>query len=307
MRSTKLSVALAREALAARTETANGWLQGTPPGRTVRRIIDGLVEIELFDRSMTLAAKIFTSVLPVMIAVSTVSEWNVTARSLEDQFGFDPSVLSSAVGTVDPTTPTFAAFGVFGLLMVAVSGTSFARALARIYAKIWNVPSISLRDAWRWLVVLFAVALSTSAIAAANQLTNLRYFGLTLTLVAELAIWWAVWTLCPYLLTMGTLKGRVLWASGALTAAGLTTIHAGGRLVLPRITQTAQHQFGAIGLVFTAISWLFVMSVVIVAAAVITKAVALDETYIGRYLRGPVNGSEQSTESLPENDGAHHE
>ncbi len=57
-------MALAREALAAHTETANGWLQGTPPGRTVRRIIDGLVGIELFDRSMTLAARIFTSVLP---------------------------------------------------------------------------------------------------------------------------------------------------------------------------------------------------------------------------------------------------
>ncbi|MFE7418785.1 hypothetical protein [Rhodococcus sp. NPDC057529] len=306
MRSTKLSVALAREALAARTETANGWLQGTPPGRTVRRVIDGLIEIELVDRSMTLAARIFTSVLPVMIAASTLSSWNVTASTIKTQFGFDPTELTS--GDVDTTNPSFAAFGVVGLLMIAISGTSFARALARIYGKIWNVPSINLRDAWRWLVVLFAVALSGTAIGLASELTNVRFIGPPLAVAGEFAVWMAVWTLSPYLLTIGTLKGRVLWATGMLTAAALTVLHVGGRLVLPRITAAAQHQFGPLGLVFTAISWLFVLSVVIVGSAVIVKAIALDEGYVGRYLRGPdAAASEQAAESLTENDGPHHE
>ncbi|MDV7242817.1 MULTISPECIES: hypothetical protein [Rhodococcus] len=299
---------LAREALAARTESANGWMQGTPPGRTVRRVIDGLIEIELVDRSMTLAARIFTSVLPVMIAASTLSSWHLTARTIKTQFGFDPAELSSTSGTVDTTDPSFAAFGVVGLLMIAISGTSFARALARIYGKIWNVPSINLRDAWRWLVVLFAVALSSTAIGLASELTSVRFIGPPLAVAGEFAVWMAVWTLSPYLLTMGTLEGRVLWATGALTAAALTTLHVGGRILLPRITASAQHQFGSLGLVFTAISWLFVMSVVIVGAAVITKALALDEAYIGRYLRGPdAVASERSAESLPENDGSHHQ
>lgn len=308
MRSTKLSVALAREALAARTETANGWLQGTPPGRTVRRVIDGLIAIELVDRSMTLAARIFTSVLPVMIAASTLSSWNVTARTIKTQFGFDPTELTTTSGTVDTTNPSFAAFGVVGLLMIAISGTSFARALARIYGRIWNVPSITLRDAWRWLVVLFAVAMSGTAIGLAAELTTVRFIGPPLAVAVEFAVWMAVWTLSPYLLTKGTLKGRVLWATGALTAAALTALHVGGRLVLPRITAAAQHQFGPLGLVFTAISWLFVLSVVIVGSAVIVKAIALDEGYVGQYLRGPdAVASEQAAESLAEDDGPHHE
>ncbi|MEN0140196.1 MAG: hypothetical protein AAGC80_33925 [Rhodococcus sp. (in: high G+C Gram-positive bacteria)] len=301
-------MALAREALAARTETANGWLQGTPPGRTVRRVIDGLIDIELVDRSMTLAARIFTSVLPVMIAASTLSSWDVTASTIKTQFGFDPTELSTSSGTVDATDPSFAAFGVVGLLMIAISGTSFARALARIYGKIWNIPSINIRDAWRWLVVLFAVAMSGTAIGLTGELTNVRFIGPPLALAGEFLVWMAVWTLSPYLLTMGTLKGRVLWATGALTAAALTVLHTAGRLVLPRITASAQHQFGSLGLVFTAISWLFVLSVVIVGSAVIVKAVALDEGYVGRYLRGPDTvASEHAAETLPENDGAHHE
>ncbi|MBC2641589.1 MULTISPECIES: hypothetical protein [unclassified Rhodococcus (in: high G+C Gram-positive bacteria)] len=301
-------MALAREALIARTETANGWLQGTPPGRTVRRVIDGLIEIELVDRSMTLAARIFTSVLPVMIAASTLSSWNVTARTIKTQFGFDPSQLSPASGAVDTTDPSFAAFGVVGLLMIAISGTSFARALARIYGKIWNIPSITIRDAWRWLVVLFTVAMSGTAIGLTGELTNVRFIGPPLALAGEFAVWMVVWTLSPYLLTMGTLRGRVLWATGALTAAALTILHTAGRLVLPRITAAAQHQFGSLGLVFTAISWLFVLSVVIVGSAVIVKAVALDEGYVGRYLRGPgAVASEQAAESLAQDDGPDHE
>jgi membrane protein len=40
-------------------------------------------------------------------------------------------------------------------------------------------------------------------------------------------------------------------------------------------------------LVFTSMSWLFVLSRVIVGAATITKALALGGGYLGRYLRGP--------------------
>ncbi|WP_227999629.1 hypothetical protein [Nocardia australiensis] len=282
MRSTKLFGALA-EALAADTKSANGW------SRTARQIINGFAEIEILDRSMTLAAKIFTSVLPVIIAGSIFTYWDLAARAINDQLGFNTKIFSR-VGAFATTDPTFAAFGVLGLLMVAISGTSFAKALARIYGKIWNVPSIGLRDAWRWLIVLLTVALSAVLIGAIRELTGVRYVGVPLAVAGELVIWMIVWTLSPFLLTMGQLSGRVLWATGVLTASSLTLVRAAGRLVLPRITETAYVRFGLLGPVFTSISWLFVLSIVIVGAASITRALAFDETRLGRYLRGPVAG-----------------
>ncbi|PQP14391.1 hypothetical protein C5613_40935 [Rhodococcus opacus] len=286
MRSTKLSVALAGEARAARTE-ASGWLTGTSPGRTIRRVIVELADIELADRAMSLAAKIFTSVLPVIIAGTMFSGWDLVARGVDDQFGFDPTSASPGGGGLQATDPSFAAFGVVGLLMVAISGTSFARTLARIYGKIWDMPPTGFRQAWRWFVVLFTVVLSAPLLAMARGLADLRVVGIPLALLAEFAVWMFVWTLTPHLLTARWLSGRVLWATGALTAAALTAVRAGGRIVLPRITETAQTQFGAWGLVFTTISWLFVLSIVIVGAAAIIKALALDDAFIGRYLRGP--------------------
>ncbi|MEU2125136.1 hypothetical protein [Nocardia niwae] len=286
MRSVKLSVALAREVSLARSRAATGWLRGTPQGRTARRVIEGFAEIQLVDRSMVLAAQIFTSVLPVIIAASVFSGWHAAAEAINDQLGFDSGSLGGDAGTA-PADPALAAFGVVGLLMVVLGGTSFARALARVYAAVWKVPALGPRDAWRWLAALLAVAIAVALVGQTRELAQIRYAGRPLALVGEAVVWGCVWTAAPYLLTKGALTGRLLWVSGALTAAGLTAMHVVGRVVLPRTTANAEAHFGPLGLAFTTVSWLFVLSVVIVGAASIVKALALDETAVGRFLRGP--------------------
>jgi membrane protein len=44
----------------------------TWPGRVVDRSLRDLVEVEIFDRAMTLAAQAFTSVFPILILVATL-------------------------------------------------------------------------------------------------------------------------------------------------------------------------------------------------------------------------------------------
>ncbi|MDE1674428.1 hypothetical protein [Nocardia gipuzkoensis] len=291
MRSVKLSVALAREVSLARTHAATGWLRGTPYGRTLRRVLEGLAEIQIVDRSLALAAQIFTSVLPVIIAASVFSGWHGAANTIKDQFGFDSESLAVG-GESTLTDPSVAAFGVVGLLMVLLGGTSFARALARVYEAVWKVPVVGPRDAWRWLAALLAVASAAGLVGQTRELAQIRYLGRPLALLSEVAIWAFVWMLAPFLLTKGALTGRLLWVSGVLTAAGLTAVHLVGRFALPRITANAKEHFGPLGLAFTSVSWLFLMSVVIVGAASVVKGLALDETPLGRYLRGP-NGDDR--------------
>lgn len=262
------------------------WTRSTPLGATMWRIVDGLIEVQLVDRSLALAAQIFTSVLPVIIAASVFSGWQTGTDTIKDQFGFDSQTLS-VVGEADTGDPSFAAFGVVGLLMVLISGTSFARALGRVYGAVWQVPSIGPRDAWRWLATLVAVALSVALVGQTRVLGQIRYAGGPLALGGEILIWTLVWALAPYLLTKGVLRGRLLWVCAALTAIGLSVVHIAGRIALPRITLNAQRHFGSWGLAFTSVSWLFVMSIVIVGAATVIRGLALDETIIGRYLRGP--------------------
>ncbi|WP_242676570.1 hypothetical protein [Rhodococcus sp. ABRD24] len=296
MKPSKFNVALAREALAARSESAQGWLRGTAPGRTVERVLSGLVDIELVDRSMTLAAQSFTSVLPVIIAVSTLSRHDTFTKGFFDQFGIDVDAVDVHPGTFNTDQPTSAAFGIVGLLMVVLSGTSFARALGRMYGRIWHVPTLRITNWWRWVAVLMTVASSAALVGTTRVLRDVAYVGGTLALIAQFLVWMGLWTLVPYLLTERRLSARVLWATGTITAAGLAALRVGGNIVLPRTVASAVAKFGELGLVFTAIGWMFVACGIIVSAAVITKALALDEGPIGRFLRGPTTGL---TDSAP--------
>jgi membrane protein len=285
----KLSVALAREALAVQKQTARGWLRRTAPGRTVARVIKSIIDIELADRSMTLAAQEFTSVLPVIIAVGTIGDLRPAADTLVDQFGIDPTSLNIAatLGTVQANRPTFATFGLIGLLMIILSGTSFARALGRVYGRVWHTPTLSIRGGWRWVAVLFAVAGSFGLIARAHDLSDMDWVGRPLAFGVETAIWFGLWALVPYLLTEGRLRGRVLWATAGLTALGLALLRVAGQIYLPLATASAHQKFGSLGIVFTTITWMFFMSGVVVGSAAIVKALALDEGVLGRLLRGP--------------------
>ncbi|MFC7451203.1 hypothetical protein [Rhodococcus daqingensis] len=291
MKSSKLSVSLAKEALAVQKQTARGWLKRTSAGRTVARVIKGIIDIELADRSMTLAAQEFTSVLPVIIAVGTIGNLDAVGDTLYEQLGLDPSGLDLSTitaGSLESNTPTFATFGVIGMLMVILGGTSFARALGRLYGRVWNIPTLTIRGSWRWVAVLMAVASSIALLGVARNLAGIDWVGPPLAFGSELIIWFALWSAVPYLLTEGRLAGRVLWATAAMTAAGLALLRIAGRIYLPLAGESAQEKFGALGLVFTAITWMFVMSGVVVAAATTIKALALDEGWIGRLLRGPV-------------------
>lgn len=288
MRSSKFNVALAREALAARSESAQGWLRGTAPGRTVQHMLSGFVEIEWADRSMTLAAQSFTSVLPVVIVASTIGSNGAFTTGFFDQFGIDVEAVDVPPESFEPTEPTFAAFGIIGLLMVVLGGTSFARALGRMYGRVWHVPTLKMSSWWRWVAVLLSVASSAALIGFTKILRDVPYLGVCLVLIAQLAVWTGLWTLVPYLLTERRLSPRVLWTTGVITAVGLSTLGIAGEIVLPRTVSAAEAKFGELGLVFTAIGWMFVACGIIVGASVITKALALDEGPIGSYLRGPV-------------------
>ncbi|MGF7123056.1 hypothetical protein [Rhodococcus sp. AG1013] len=287
MKSSKFNVALAKEALAARSQTAQGWLRGTAPGRTVQRVLSGLVDIELVDRSMTLAAQSFTSVLPVVIAASTIGSHDNFTKGFFDQFGVDMDAVDFSPDSLSIDDPSFAAFGIVGLLMVILSGTSFARVLGRLYGRVWHVPTLRLASWWRWVAVLLSVAASAALVGGTRILRDLAYVGGPLALAAQFAVWMGLWTLVPHLLTERRLSARVLWSTGAITAVGLTALRIVGNVALPRIVASAETKFGDLGLVFTAIGWMFVACGIIVGATVVTKALALDEGPIGRFLRGP--------------------
>lgn len=254
-------------------------MRTTPGGRLSYRVIADVVEIGVVDRAMTLSAQAFTSLVPVMMALGTSGALKSVSEALRSDYGID---LSGLEATGDLSS---GAFGVVGILMLLVSATSYARALGRTYGRIWNVAVIAFVQGWRWILVIVAVASGAVAIGAARALDDVPTMGPLLVVSVQFAVWLLVWTAIPILLIPSGLSPRARWATGVLTAFGLTALQIGSNVGLARIIDSAQEQFGVLGMVFTLIGWLFVYSAIVVVAAVIVHAVSEDEYSLGTWLR----------------------
>ncbi|WP_051274996.1 YhjD/YihY/BrkB family envelope integrity protein [Cellulomonas sp. URHD0024] len=263
-------------------------MRGTPLGTLIDRIVTGTTAIEPFDRAMTLAAQAFTSVVPIMIVVTALRPHKDSfASTLGDAIGLTDDVLATLAGSLPDSATVTSSVGFFGFLVAFFSATAYSRALERMYLKIWRVPKPPLRTAWRWIATIAAVMVAIALLALTQNILADRPAGTALEVAIRLGIWFVVWTYVPWVLMRATISLRALAFTGALTSIALTALAGVGRIYLPIVLTTGAEEFGVLGLVFTYISWLFVLSFGIVLATVVGRACAQDEGVLGRLVRGP--------------------
>lgn len=265
------------------------WLTkgaANPMGALLIRIIGDLVRADIADRAMTLAAQLFTSLLPVIILLSTMPGADYVDAGLDQ---LDLSSADLALPSTTPSTTSFATFGVLGAVMVLASATSFSRATNRMYAAVWQVPKLGIGDWWRWLAVIILMAISVVAQGYILILRNIPTIGSVLAVVLTFVLWTLCWWTIAKISVKQAVVARRLLLTGAMTALGVTVLLIGSVLSLPRILRSAVDEFGTLGVVFTVISWMFLFFYIVVSAAVISHAIAPGDT--------PVNTS-PSRESL---------
>ena len=253
----------------------------TARGSIVLNAVTDVLRSEIADRAMTLAAQLFTSILPLLIVLSSVGHNDGVDRMIgwagiipiSDRLEFE--------GTSSfPSTTTFS---LVGALMTIISATSYARALGRFYARTWRVPVVTMRSAWRWLAVVVATVMAFIAIGLGHLLDNTPIVGEILDVAISFVVWWVIWAYVPHVLTYGRLSVRILLCAGGMAAVGLTILRIGSALVMPRVYASAIAQFGVLGIVFTLVGWLFVFAAIVVGATIVVSSVARDEA-IGRWL-----------------------
>lgn len=263
-------------------------LERTQPGQLLSRTATGLLRIEPFDRAMTLAAQAFTSVLPLVIVLAVLRPGRPDrlGQTVAEQLGLPPRGEQALVDSLPQAAEASASFGVFGVLVVVVSATSFSRALERMYSRIWDVRRPGIRGAWRWLAVVLAVVVAMVVIRFTQSVTAELPAPYAWQTVRTALVWSVVWTLVPWLLMKGQVALRLVAAGGVVTGLALAMVALGGRVYLPLALSTSAEQFGALGVAFTYIGWLFVVSMAVVVGAVLGHAAARDEGWLGRTLRG---------------------
>jgi membrane protein len=255
------------------------------PGRFVVRIAASVVRIELFDRSMAIAAQVFTSVFPILIVLGSwvpVDDDAVAATlGIPDE---TRSVLEDAVGAEAATATTF---GIVGTLIVLISATSLSRALTRAYAAIWNLPrpKSNLGAAWRWAAAVVALAVSLVAarllVEAASHLPPPEAWEVAVAIGADVAI--ALFL--PWVLLAGAIPVRVLVPAALLYAVAMIPVRTASTIWLPVALESSAEKYGAIGVAFASLAWLYVVAFCLLAANVIGYVLATDDSPLGRWIR----------------------
>ncbi len=280
---------------------------------TLRRAVEDLVRVEVVDRAMVIAAQALLALLPLVVVLSVFLPSHLT------QFGVDRFEAVTGIGEassglvlgrgealsdglpagaeewLDPgavRTQT----GLVGLVVTVLSASSFARALQRMYERVFGLRHVGgLRGRRRclgwllgWLVglqLLAGIGVLTShartSLGAAVVLAPV-WFLLQAVLVA-LLWWWSLHTL---------LTGRVGWAAlvvpALLTGVAVTGYVAGSGVVMGPYAASAARQFGSFGLVLAIATWLVGIAAVWVVAAVLGRVLGEDpwlERWAGRLRR----------------------
>jgi membrane protein len=255
-------------------------LGGAPSLRRLAdQVVAALLRVQIFDRSMTIAAQAFTSIFPVLIMLGGLLGLRHSA-ALADLAGlpapsrqlFQDALSDRRLGT----------FGLAGGLIVLISATSLARALARAYGAIWERDRLptGLAGLWRWLATVLLLAIVVAGTRIAGGLTGslpapLPYLSSTsLRLLADCAIT----IVAPWLLLGGTVPVRRLAPGGILFGLVMLGVRPVGAIYLPRALRLSEDRYGTIGLAFTYIGWLYVLAFVVLATAVLGQVLSLAHT-----------------------------
>jgi membrane protein len=241
-------------------------------GRLARRV----TAVRLADQALILAALAMMLLIPLLITtIAVVPLGSRTGAPMEygQRLGLTPTALRQvqqlfpAPGTIrGATTP-------IGVLLTVLTAYSWPKALQRGYELIWGLPRLGRRGLWRPLLWVVVFSLGALALLAAGSLGGGVAWELARwVLGAPLLVgflWWG-----QHLLLGGRVGWRPLLPGAVLTAAGLFAFRGFTELFFSDAIDSNYRQYGPIGIVFTLLSWLIVLSVVMLGGAVIGAVVS---------------------------------
>lgn len=255
------------------------------PGRTVLRSLRAFTRVELFDRSMTVAAQLFTSIFPLLILLAT---W-ATRR--------DADRLADAVSMPEQSRETLEdavaaawnnAFGLVGLLVVLVSATGVSRALTRAFAVIWELPrpKSNLRSLWRWVAAVLGLVASLLAVRGLGRVVEgvppTGAWSAVVAFASDLAISLFV----PWVLLAGVVRARLLLPGAVIAAAVNIAVRPATLAWFPNALEESADHYGSIGVAFTYLALLYSVALGFLATAIVGQVIATDPGRLGTWIRG---------------------
>jgi membrane protein len=230
----------------------------------VNRLVEPVLRLNALDRSLALGAQAFGALIPLMILLEALEPGDAgIADDLIARFdlhGAAAEAVKEAFQVSSGQTTTTA----LSVFVLVVSVLSFTRRLQRLYEDTWGFPQRGVRGTGWGLAWIAFFAIYASLYPALDSLLDN-----TASIVASLAGAFALGLLTPFLLLGRRLRWRRLVLQASLTAAGLTALGVWSAIYMPRAIESSAAAYGAIGIAFALLTWLWGLGIVLVAAAIL--------------------------------------
>jgi membrane protein len=227
------------------------------------RLVTPVLRLNAVDRSLALGAQAFGAVIPLLIVVEALEPGD-TGISDEVVQRFDlEGAAAQAVDQAFEVSSSQTSTTALSVLVLVVSVLSFTRRLQRLYEDTWGFQQRGLRGTgWGLVWIGFFVVYAFLHPALEGLVTG------TSGVVLSLAGAFALGLLTPYLLLGRRLPWRRLLPQAALTAGGMTALGIWSAIYMPRAIESSAAAYGAIGIAFALLTWLWGLGIVLVGAAI---------------------------------------
>jgi membrane protein len=272
--------AIATQVRAVRAAVTAAARQHTP---VLDRFTRQMISVNVLDTATRIGAQVFLTAIPVLFVIAAFSPMLIRDQllaSLRTVVGLQGASLDELRQVYSSSSQNVRqAYGEIGILITVLSATACSRALQRLCERSWHVAHASVRVvAWRWLAwfCVWLVALITQN-AISRGLGTGDGLGIPLSLTTSALLWW--WT--QHLLLGGRIGWLPLLPGAVLTGCGTVALFWASRLYMPRTLARSITQFGPLGSVFTVLSWIIVVCIVISVGIAAGYVVAHEQPVAG--------------------------
>jgi membrane protein len=160
------------------------------------------------------------------------------------------------------------ALALSGILLLIFSSLSLARSLQRAYEAAWQLPP-GLRGTINGTAALSVLLTQLVLLSLLASVLRGVPAGSVITFVirAGLSVW--LWLLLQHLLLGARVRWRLLLPGAIAAAVGQQALSLFSAVWMPNLIERNADRYGVIGVTFAILSWLTVLGITLVAAAVL--------------------------------------
>jgi membrane protein len=220
------------------------------------------------DRGLAIAGQAFLAVIPflVVVAAFTASDGATAAGDkLVSRFHLSGGAADSVRQLFQRQPGEHSPITGVGLLILALSLLSFSRALQRTWELAWQLPPKSWRGSLGGVAAVALLFLEILLLAVLAGLLHPGVLGSVLLYPVRAAIAVPFLLGLQYLLLNRRVPARNLVPGAIVLAAGQALVSVGSKVWMPHLVSHNAERYGTIGVTLALLSWLIILSVVLVA------------------------------------------